>query len=128
MAVGTTGPMGRNVERSKRMKIAWTLIVLATTTTPLFGQARNTLRQLNSESQTSRRTSTSSTQINPALLKKLRPLYPGVRLQRGASGEPFFFKVEEVARVRLKHGRERLVVRVGVTVPAARVDHGWGGC
>jgi len=64
-------------------------------------------------------------QVQPALLRKIRPLYPNVQLvRRGAA--PFFSRVKEIARVRLHDGKQRLVVRVGVTVPAGRVDHGWG--
>ena len=63
--------------------------------------------------------------IDPVLLQKIRPLYPNVLLQR--TGEnPFFSSVREIARVRTTNGKQRLVVEVGWTVPAAMVDHGSG--
>lgn len=62
--------------------------------------------------------------LDPMLIEKIRPLYPEVLVER-RKNESFFSNVQEIARVRLRDGSERLVVWVQVIVPAM-VDHGWG--
>lgn len=62
--------------------------------------------------------------IDAAMLEKVRPLFPDIELERGPSGNAYFLSVQEVARVQSEAAEERLVVWVGVIVPAM-VDHGW---
>jgi hypothetical protein len=69
--------------------------------------------------------------IDPELLEKVRPLYPHVLLERvqpgpEESGRPFFSRVQELARVGISDGKERLVVVVGWAIPMAYVDRGGG--
>ncbi len=57
------------------------------------------------------------------LVHKVLPLYPGVRTQRSDTRAPFIADVQQLARLPLADGTERLVLLVHVTVPAARFDH-----
>jgi len=90
-----------------------------------LGFVQDSKQFLAAEEPDSAKQSQQSEQVDPVLLKKIRPLYPDIQLKRRGAAS-FFSRVKEVARVRLEGGKERLVVRVGVIVPAARVDHGWG--
>ncbi|UCG48812.1 MAG: hypothetical protein JSU94_03340 [Phycisphaerales bacterium] len=62
--------------------------------------------------------------VDPLLLKKVRPLYPEIQLERAGTGA-FFSVVREVFRVRVDDATERLLVEVQVIVPCAYTDHRW---